>query len=257
VHSYAVSPRQAVECFHLVFLRALTARLEGKSLTCLKGGANLRFFMRSVRYSEDMDFDVAVIAKATLAKKVDDLLEAPLVVKPLAAMGLELHDSSKPKQTDTTQRWKAGIRIRETREVIRTRLKFSRRRAITGGVFEAMESSIDTSYGMPPFPAMHYPADRAIVQKIHALSDRSEPQPRDVFDLQHLFAVTPRTPRLSPEEKAWLPRAIENAMTVSFDDYVAKVVAYMELEQAEAFASREAWEVMQVGVVERLEALAR
>jgi len=252
-----LSPRQAIECFHLVFLRALTARVEEKALTCLKGGANLRFFMKSIRYSEDMDFDVAVIAKATLAKKVDVLLGAPLVVKPLAAMGLELHDASKPKQTETTQRWKAGIRIRETGEVIRTRLEFSRRQAIIGGAFEAMESSIATSYGMPPFPAMHYPADRAIVQKIHALSDRAEPQPRDVFDLQHLFTVTPSAPRLSLLEMAWLPRAIENAMRVSFDDYVAKVVAYMDPEQAEAFASRGAWEAMQAGVVERLESFAQ
>jgi predicted nucleotidyltransferase component of viral defense system len=252
-----VAPRTAIECFHLVFLRALTARLEEKSLVCLKGGANLRFFLKSVRYSEDMDFDVAVIARPTLEKKVDTTLTARLVVAPLAAMGLELDDSSKPKQTETTQRWKAGVRVRSTGEVIRTRLEFSRREAITGGVFEAMESSVATRYGMPPFPAMHYPAERAVVQKIHALYDRREPQPRDVFDLQHLFTLNPNAPRLSPEEKAWLPAAIRNAMAVSFDDYAAKVVAYMDPEQAEAFASRETWEAMQMGVVEQLEAFAR
>lgn len=251
-----MSPRQAVECFHLVFLRALTARLEDKSLVCLKGGANLRFFMGSVRYSEDMDFDVAVVAKATLEKKVDALLGAPLVSAPLSAMGLELEDTSKPKQTETTQRWKAGIRIRDTREVTRTRLEFSRRREISGGLFEAVTSSVAATYRMPPFPAMHYPANRAIAQKIHALSDRREPQPRDVFDLQHLFAQDPGELRLTAEEMAWLPRAIENAMSVSFADYAAKVVAYLDPEQIELFDSRAAWETMQSSVVERLEALA-
>ena len=31
----------------------------------VKGGCNLRFFFDSVRYSEDIDFDVAVIARET------------------------------------------------------------------------------------------------------------------------------------------------------------------------------------------------
>jgi hypothetical protein len=48
----AFSARQHVEFFHLVFLRALVARGEDKGLFALKGGSNLRFFFRSVRYSE-------------------------------------------------------------------------------------------------------------------------------------------------------------------------------------------------------------
>jgi hypothetical protein len=49
----------------------------------LKGGSNLRFFFRSVRYSEDIDFDVIVVAKGTLKKKVDRLLRSPTVIAPL------------------------------------------------------------------------------------------------------------------------------------------------------------------------------
>jgi hypothetical protein len=44
--------RQAVETFHLVFLRALVAKGEHKALIALKGGCNLRFYFGSVRYSE-------------------------------------------------------------------------------------------------------------------------------------------------------------------------------------------------------------
>jgi len=251
-----MTPRQAIECFHLVFLRALTARLDDKSLVCLRGGANLRFYFRSVRYSEDIDFDVAVIAPATLKKKVDDLLIAPIVVAPLAAMGLGLSDLSKPKQTETTQRWKAAIRV-DTGAPIRTRIEFSRREKITGAVFEAIHGELTAGYGIAPFPAMHYSMPRAIAQKIHALHDRREPQPRDVFDLQLLFARHPSNPALTSEEKAWLPGAIENAKSVTFDDYAAKVVAYLEPEQVELFAARETWEVMQSGVVAQLEALAQ
>ena len=47
--------------------------------------------------------------------------------------------------------------------------------------------------------------------------------------------------------------AIERAMDISFTDYSAKVVAYLDPEQHELFASRESWDLMQAVVVERLE----
>lgn len=59
-----LTARQAVEVFHLIFLRALVAKGEDKSLIALKGGCNLRFYFGSIRYSEDIDFDVVVMASA-------------------------------------------------------------------------------------------------------------------------------------------------------------------------------------------------
>ena len=58
---------QAVEQFHLLFLAHFGARVD-KKLYCLKGGCNLRFFWKSIRYSEDIDFDVHTIARS-LCKK--------------------------------------------------------------------------------------------------------------------------------------------------------------------------------------------
>lgn len=57
--------------------RALVAKGDDKGLIALKGGCNLRFFFGSVRYSEDMDLDVVVIAKETLKNQVDRLLKSP------------------------------------------------------------------------------------------------------------------------------------------------------------------------------------
>ena len=74
--------------FHLVFLRALVAKGENKSLIALKGGCNLRFYFGSVRYSEDMDLDVVVVARDTLKNKVDRLLKSPLVTSPLKTKGI-------------------------------------------------------------------------------------------------------------------------------------------------------------------------
>ena len=84
----ALSVRQSIELFHLVFLRALVAKGEDTSLVVLKGGCNLRFFFGSVRYSEDMDLDVVVIAKGTLKNKVERLLQSPAVTAPLKMYGI-------------------------------------------------------------------------------------------------------------------------------------------------------------------------
>jgi hypothetical protein len=92
-----------------------------------------------VRHSEDIDFDVATVAKATLSKKVDDLLVSPVVTAPLKTQGLVLVDPSKPKQTETTQRWKVGLRDEASGTVTRTRIEFSRRGTIKGAVFEAIQ----------------------------------------------------------------------------------------------------------------------
>ena len=49
---------QVREVFHLEFLRWFSRKMEADSY-CLKGGVNLRLFLKSIRYSEDMDIDIA------------------------------------------------------------------------------------------------------------------------------------------------------------------------------------------------------
>src|SRR5260370_6605665 len=96
---------RAVEHFHLLFLAQLGTRLD-KKLYALKGGCNLRFFWKSIRYSEDIDFDVHTIAKHTLQKNVKQILDASGFKQILRSSKMELTNVSEPKQTDTTQRWK-------------------------------------------------------------------------------------------------------------------------------------------------------
>ncbi len=251
------SVRQSVELFHLVFVRALVAKGEDKSLIALKGGCNLRFYFGSVRYSEDIDFDVAVIAPGTLKNKVDRLLRSPLIGASLAAKGIEVVDSSAPKQTDTTQRWKVGLRARDISVPIRTKIEFSRRDVIDGTAFENVDGALLRAYGMTATLATHYTTHAAIAQKIQALAGRAEPQARDVFDLGLLLA-RPESARLTlpAAQRHKLPAAIEQAMSISFDHYRSKVVAYLDPGQAELYSERVSWEAMQDEVVARLEALA-
>lgn len=247
--------REDIEYFQLVFLRALAARGEDKARVALKGGCNLRFYFSSLRYSEDIDFDVASLAKETLRNRVQRLLEAPSVTAPLRQRRLEIIDTSTPKQTATTQRWKIGLRL-ENGSVARTKLEFSRRGTIAGAEFAAVSDDVRLRHGMTTVLSTHYGTRAAIVQKIQALADRKLPQPRDAFDLDLLFARHDSHVVLAACERTLLAPAIENALGIGFDDYASKVLAYLEPAQRDHHASREAWNAMQAGVVARLEALA-
>ena len=248
-----LSVRQSVELFHLVFLRALVAKGDDKGRIALKGGCNLRFFFSSVRYSEDIDLDVVVIAKQTLENKVERLLQSPSVVAPLKTHGLTIVETSAPKQTETTQRWKVGLRRAGDELPIRTKIEFSRRDGIDGARFEATDREVLRPYGLTPVLASHYTTATAIRQKLHALSARTEPQARDVFDLSLLLARPDAGElRLDAVSAKWIDGAIDHAMGLSFDDYTSKVVAFLEPDHAEIYAGRGAWDAMQQDVVERL-----
>src|SRR5262245_20661789 len=104
------SEREAIEIFHLVFVTQLGRRVD-KALFAIKGGCNLRFFCRSIRYSEDIDFDICTMARSTLAKNVDTVLALPAFRQTLRAKEIEIEHVTSAKQTDTTQRWKVGIQL--------------------------------------------------------------------------------------------------------------------------------------------------
>src|SRR5215469_10237206 len=99
--------RQTIEIFHLLFLRAFGARVD-KALFALKGGCNLRFFLKSIRYSEDLDLDIRTLAVGTLQNNVNRILETPAFLHMLRVQGIEIARTALPKQTETTQRWKLG-----------------------------------------------------------------------------------------------------------------------------------------------------
>jgi hypothetical protein len=252
------SVRKSVELFHLLFLRQLCVGADRSHFT-LKGGCNLRFFFASVRYSEDMDLDVSVLNQGTLKNKVDRLLASPALQLPLKASGIALVDVSAPKQTDTTQRWKLGLKVEGHSAPLRTKVEFSRR-SRNGSVETAIEpvrGELAREYAVQPPVVNHYLAPAALVQKILALAGRPQTQARDVFDLQVLRATLPTLPHLTPVVKKQLPLAIERSMSLSYDDYLSQVVAYLSADQAPAFRDRQTWDAMQLEIVEMLEALSQ
>jgi predicted nucleotidyltransferase component of viral defense system len=62
-----------IERFHLLFLAQFSRRVD-KGAFVVKGGCNLRFFHRSIRYSEDMDLDVGEVELQVLRDKVREVI---------------------------------------------------------------------------------------------------------------------------------------------------------------------------------------
>lgn len=248
------SGRQAIEIFHLLFLRAFSARVD-KTLFVLKGGCNLRFFFKSVRYSEDMDLDIHTMAVRTLQNNVDRLLAAPSFAQVLRAQGIEIARISLPKQTGTTQRWKLALRITETGAEVPTKVEFSRRGPWHGQVVEPVDAEIVRTYRLYPVIVQHYALHAAFAQKVEALALREQVQSRDVFDLKLLLDAGGGGQALPETAATHLPLAIDHALAIDYDAFAGQVVAFLEPEYQELYGNRKAWSALQEQVVNGLQAL--
>ena len=246
--------QQAVEIFHLHFLRSFGARVD-KSMFALKGGCNLRFFHRSIRYSEDMDLDIRTMAVGTLRSNVEAVLEATPFRQSLRARQLEVTDITAPKPTQTTQRWKIGLRLPGRATAIPTKIEFSRRTLDDGAVLEQVGSELIRRYNLFPVLVHHYGVAAAFAQKISALALRSETQARDIFDLKLLADAGATETPLRKAQVEQLPHAIDNAMSIGFGDFVGQVVAFLEPEHQSDYRQRAAWETLQEQVVDALRGL--
>jgi len=248
------SERETIEVFHLLFLRAFGARV-GKDLYALKGGCNLRFFHKSIRYSQDMDLDIRTMSMQTLRNNVDRVIEMPSFVQTLRAQGIDVAKISRPKQTQTTQRWKLGLRILGTGANVPTKIEFSRRAAHQGVAHEPVDPELIRRYHLYPVLAQHYNLATALSQKIAALALRSQTQARDIFDLKLLFDAGASATPAERETLTNVPQAIENAMTIGYDEFAGQVIAYLEPEYQAHYGARRVWAALQQEVVKALRAL--
>lgn len=168
---------------------------------------------------------------------------------------IEVARISRPKQTETTQRWKVALRSGAAGQEIPTTLEFSRRALDEGTAHDAVDSEIIHRYRLYPVLVQHYTASTALAQKIAALALRSQTQARDIFDLKLLLDAAAVHAPLPKGAFAHLPRAIENAMNIGYDEFAGQVVAYLEPEYQDYYRQRSVWEPLQAQVVEALERL--
>jgi hypothetical protein len=108
-------------------------------------------------------------------------------------------------------------------------------------------------YELLPVLAQHYSRETAYFQKISALSLRKVPQARDVFDLKLLLDGGAGKDKLPAKVAGEISRALENAMTIGFDEFSGQVLAYLAPEYQEYYGSRKVWEALQNEVIGALE----
>jgi hypothetical protein len=252
--SSPVNALRLTEFFHLTFLEILAVRIDQRGHV-LKGGANLRFFYASPRFSEDMDFDAVGIEHWKLREKVDGILTSRPLALLLRTHGLTVREYTTPKQTATTQRWKISLRHEADDALIRTKVEFSHRRADVRCRVEAIPKEIVAPYGLRPFGVNHYLPGATIEQKITALAERSETQARDVFDLDLLFRRWPGAVERGQIPPGRIEAAIERALALPVESFQSLVVRFLDPDLVELYGRRDAWKEMQEHVVEGLSRL--
>ena len=235
--------RQYVEVFHLLFLDRLGRRLE-KSRYAVKGGCNLRFFHKSIRYSEDMDLDVGTEPPDLLRDKVTGILQGEPFRLTLMARGIEIEHVTEAKQTDTVQRWKLGLKVETSERPLPTKVEFSRRSLEPGVEFGQIDPEVIREYRLAPILANHYDADTAARQKLEALRSRKTPQARDVFDLHLLRAMGVDVGRIWRGMRSPSDQVLPRILGVTYAVFAGQLLAYLPAGAQAQYADPDLWEDM-------------
>jgi predicted nucleotidyltransferase component of viral defense system len=245
-----------IEEFHLTFLHVLTTALK-PSLYVLKGGANLRYFFGSFRYSQDIDLDYLGNQTWRLEEVVDGVLASPALGMSLRASGISLVDPTKPKQTETTRRWKMGLTSAHLSgsAAARTEIEFSTRSGSSKYEFATLPDSVIERYGLRSFSVQRYGLPAMIEQKIAALANRSQTKARDVFDLDLLFRLRAKSRNEEVVGSAYAQEASSRALGLSDENFESEVAPFLEPEIARLYEAPDTWERMRIFVYESVEAL--
>ncbi len=244
-----------IEVVHLALLQALPSRMPAGSYI-VKGGANLRLFEQSARRSQDIDLDYAGRPDRfdQVEDQVDATLRSPVLQNVLRLAGVVMSEPTKPKQTDTTRRWKFSIEGEGA--FLNSKIEFSNRGLVDPEhAFETARDDIGRELGLRVVRAERYLPPAAVRQKVRALGQRSQTEPRDVFDLDLLFARHPAAVGPGDLPAVEIDAAVAAAFSIGYEAYRELVVEFIEDDQVPVYEREEVWSDMVLKVVERLEAL--
>jgi hypothetical protein len=241
------SAPQAIECFHLAFLATLRASVNPERYV-LKGGANLRYFFGSQRYSEDIDLDIAADTDS-LQGQVDAALRNVAFVLRSTEIKVGEGEITRPKQTPTTRRWKVPLIVPGFDDPVRTKIEFSARNGEARYELAEVPGDVVRAYGIVAPLTQHYLKPAAIKQKVLALAYRNQTQARDVFDLDLLFRGAAWDQNDVEREVRAL--AAEQATALPYTVFQDQVVPFLDGPIAVLYDER-AWDQMQTRVVSEL-----
>ncbi len=250
------SDAQIIEIFHLLFLQVLTSH--SQDWFVLKGGANLRYFFGSVRYSNDLDLDFFRKEGWQVERAVDAVLAGNALKVLLSQQHLEIRESTKPKQTETTRRWKLGLDQRSTEgSLIRTKVEFSHRGSDDSDIlYETIPNHVVDPYAIRPATMSHYGQTAALEQKIAALALRGETKARDIFDLELLLRIRRAGVGFAKLNGNHAAQAAQKALDVTYSSFQSEVIPFLDPDMAELFDGEDNWNRMREGVSKELSAVA-
>jgi len=183
---------------------------------------------------------------------VETILGSVGFLQALEAKQIEVEHVTSAKQTDTTQRWKIGIRLAGG-VPLPTKIEFSRRKGINDELLlEPVDPGLISSYGLYAVISQHYSKEAAFRQKIVALSRRAETQARDVFDLKLLIDSGAGKNPLPDDVAHEVPAAVEKAMSIGYDEFSGQVRAFLDANYQDFYGSRNVWESLRQEVIDTL-----
>ncbi len=245
---------KALEFLHLAFLQVLATQVDPARYV-VKGGANLRLFYDSPRRSQDIDLDIIGSASWAIEDRVDQVLNGRLYGDLLRLGGITMSVPTKPKHTSTTRRWKFTVAVPGGR--LNSKIEFSARpHADPEYQLDVVTPSVGRAAGLRAIRVQRYLPPAATRQKIRALADRSQTEPRDVFDLDLLFARFPAAVVRGEIEEETIERAAAALFGIEYEAFEALVVDFLEDEYVALYQRREVWEEMVLKVSEALQRLA-
>ncbi|MBI2724278.1 MAG: nucleotidyl transferase AbiEii/AbiGii toxin family protein [Chloroflexi bacterium] len=243
---------RVIEFFQAQFLAVASADLPHPDYA-VKGGVNMRFFFQSHRSSKDMDFDYLGDRLLRFAERVDQIFTGRALTELLRLDDVALARVTRPKATETTQRWKFGLVAPGVPDAS-SKVEFSARGTVLPYELAAVDPVLAGRLRVRPMRICHYLPEAAAVQKVEALRGRAHTEPRDVFDLDHLFTRYPDVVGRIKIAPAVVKAAVERASGLSYPEFESTVVPYLDEDLRPVLGSRAAWEDMQLRVIERLEA---
>lgn len=256
--SQPLSARQAREVLHLALLEELAAKL-GTENWSVKGGVNLRAYFGSVRYSEDVDLDVAPFKRQAVKRHLREILKpGGRFARRLREYGIQelrIDEKEISKDSETTLRFKRQVVVGGVPHSTTVEVSFRAPRDGDSPRLAPVHPKVTDLYGtwFAGLLAMHYPRESAISQKLDALANRTAVQARDVFDICWLLREPVSSDALGRIAqrlgRADLQGARARAQEIPYDEYRDKVLEYLDPADAPPYTGEEVWLEQQVTVI--------
>ena len=242
---------EAIERFHLALLQVLPQHLPASNYA-VKGGANLRLFLESVRRSEDIDLNFVGRVNWSLQERMDAVMRSPALAALLAVQGIKVVGVNPSKTTSTTGRWK--FQLTAPGIIVSSNVEFSMR-GEDRPLYQmaSVSSRLAAAVGMRAALANHYLPTAAVEQKVAALALRSEAQARDIFDLDFLFTRFPIESAAVQVPERELGIARRRVFETTYQEYRQLVVTYIDPAFVSIYNNETEWARIALNVATTLD----